>query len=129
MGPITTPLSRAQAIGRLREAMIALTDDEHSMCRVASEKGIFCRGFRGLSEKEFRDRYDWLVTRHPKASREEIERLANTWELARQLVDRVPLSCDAQLRDHDTCNGWNDFTNEDLERFCREILHKNVRIG
>jgi hypothetical protein len=122
-------MSRAEAIGRLREAMIALTDDEHSMCQVATEKGIYCHGFRSLSEEEFRDRYDWLVARHPKATREEIETLANTWQLARQIVDRVPLSCDAQFRDHDTCNGWNDFTNEDLEGFCREILHKNVRIG
>lgn len=129
MGPITTPMSRAEAINRLREALIAMTDDEHSMCQVATEKGIYCRGFRRLSDKDFRERYDWLVSRNPKATRAEIEDLANKWQLARQIVDRVPLSCDAQLREHDTCTGWNEFTNEDLEGFCREILHKNAKVG
>jgi len=129
MGPITIRLNRPEAVARLRDALVALTDDEHSMCQVAAEKGIYCRGFRRLSDEEFRERYDWLYARHPKAPRAEIEELANQWELARQIVRRVPLSCDAELRDRDTCNGWNDFTNTDLERFCREILHKNVEIG
>lgn len=129
MGPITTSISRAEAIHRLRETLLAMTDDEHSMCLVATEKGVFCRGFRRLSDEEFRDRHDWLIRRNPKASREEIEDLANKWQLARQIVDRVPLSCDAQLRERDVCNGWNEFTNEELEGFCREILHKNARIG
>jgi hypothetical protein len=106
-----------------------MTDDEHSMCDVAAERGMYCGGFRRLSDEEFRERYDWLVNHNPKASRKEIEELANQWQLARQIVDRVPLSCDAQLREHDTCNGWNEFTNAELERFCREILHKNARIG
>jgi hypothetical protein len=129
MGPITAPMSRADAISRLREALVAMTDDEHSMCQVATEKGIYCNGFRRLSDKEFRQRYDWLVSKNPKASRAEIESLANKWQLARQIVDRVPLSCDAQLKEHDTCNGWNEFTNVELEQFCREILHKNAKIG
>jgi len=129
MGPITAPMSRADAISRLREALVAMTDDEHSMCQVATEKGIYCYGFRRLSDKEFRQRYDWLVSKNPKASRAEIESLANKWQLARQIVDRVPLSCDAQLKEHDTCNGWNEFTNVELEQFCREILHKNAKIG
>jgi len=122
-------MSRADAISRLREALVAMTDDEHSMCQVATEKGIYCNGFRRLSDKEFRQRYDWLVSKNPKASRAEIESLANKWQLARQIVDRVPLSCDAQLKEHDTCNGWNEFTNVELEQFCREILHKNAKIG
>jgi len=122
-------MSRADAISRLREALVAMTDDEHSMCQVATEKGIYCYGFRRLSDKEFRQRYDWLVSKNPKASRAEIESLANKWQLARQIVDRVPLSCDAQLKEHDTCNGWNEFTNVELEQFCREILHKNAKIG
>ena len=129
MGPITTPMSRAEAIRRLREALVAMTDDEHSMCKVASQKGIYCHGFRRLTDEQFRERYDWLVKRNPKASRQEIEILANRWQLARQIVDRVPISCDAQLKEHDTCDGWNEFTNEEIERFCREILHKNAKIG
>lgn len=129
MGPITTPMSRVEAIRRLREALMAMTDDEHSMCQVATEKGIYCRGFRRLSDEVFRERHDWLVHRNPSASRAEIEDLANKWQLARQIVDRVPLSCDAQLREHDTCDGWNEFTNQDLERFCREIVGKNATIG
>ncbi|MGH9442399.1 MAG: hypothetical protein ACRD16_08985 [Thermoanaerobaculia bacterium] len=129
MGPITSPMSRAEAIGRLREALVSMTDDEHSMCRVATEKGIYCQGFRRLSEGEFRRRHDWLASRTPTASREEIEALANQWQLARQIVDRVPLACDAQLKDHDTCDGWNEFTNVEIEGFCREILHRNAKIG
>jgi len=122
-------MSRADAISRLREALVAMTDDEHSMCQVATEKDILCKGFRRFSDKDFRERYDWLVSRNPKASRKEIEEVANKWQLARQIVDRVALSCDAQLREHDTCNGWNEFTNQDLEGFCREILQKNAKIG
>jgi hypothetical protein len=34
------------AIARLREALVRLTDDDHSLCQVAGERGIFCHGFR-----------------------------------------------------------------------------------
>jgi hypothetical protein len=34
------------AIARLREALVKLTDDDHSLCQVAGERGIFCHGFR-----------------------------------------------------------------------------------
>jgi hypothetical protein len=129
MGPIATLMTRAEAIRRLREALVAMTDDEHSMCEVAARRGTYCRGFRRLTDEEFRERYGWIVRRNPKAKREELEQIANQWQLARQIVDRVPLSCDAQLKEHDTCDGWNEFTNEEIETFCREILHKNAKVG
>ncbi|HXI02684.1 MAG TPA: hypothetical protein VNI57_05855, partial [Candidatus Saccharimonadales bacterium] len=66
--------------------------------------------------------------RRPDASREELEDMANRWQLARQVVLKVPLSCDAQTSDRDSCGGWDDFDNKTLERFYLEILGKEVTV-
>ena len=130
--PVPTPsvpkVSRTAAIGRLRKELLKLTDDDHSMCAVAAEKGVFCRGFRQYTDQELRSRYDWIVQRNPTATRDELEQLANLWQLARQVFDGVPIACDAQQREHDTCNGWDDFTNEELARHWKEILGQDVTI-
>ena len=45
-----TTMTREQAIRALRRKLLEMTDDDHSMSRVASEKGIYCRGFRQLTD-------------------------------------------------------------------------------
>lgn len=119
-------LRREVAINDLRQALLALTDDDHSICRIAAQKGIFCGGFKRYSDAELRQRYDWLARRHPSAPRHEIETLADRWQLGRQIVDDEPLACDVQQIEHDSCGGWDDFSNQELSRFYREILGKDV---
>lgn len=115
-------LSRTEAIGRLRHHLKTLTDDEHSMCQVAAKKGVFCHGFARWNDEELRKHFAGLVSQRPKLNRWQLEELANRWELARQIVQGVALACDAQTLEHDTCRGWDDFSNQELERFCADIL-------
>lgn len=126
--PVNGPraIRRADAIANLRKALLALTDDQHSMCQVASERGILCHGFRHFTDDELRERYDWLVRKNPTVTRAELESMANLWQLARQVLEGVPLACDAQRIEHDTCKGWDDFTNEQLEQYHREVTGESV---
>lgn len=119
-------ISRTEAIGRLRHYLISLTDDEHSICQVAAKKGIFCHGFARWNDAELKSRFASLSTKRPGMNRWQLEELANRWELARQMVDRVGLACDAQTIEHDTCRGWDDFSNDDLARFCSDLLALDV---
>ena len=48
--------------------------------------------------------------------------------MARQEVEGVPTACDVQQIEHDTCGGWDDFTNDDLTRFALELTGKSVRV-
>jgi hypothetical protein len=114
-------LSRTEAIDRLRTELMKIADDENSVCKVAAEKGIFCQGFHRSSDGGLRRCYSWLDKRRPGMSREELEDLANRWQLARQEVNQLPIACDVQQKEHDSCNGWDDFSNEDLSQFYREL--------
>ena len=122
-------MTREQAVEELRNALLELVDDDHSMCDVAARLGIYCRGFRQYTDEELRERYDWLVRRNAVNSREELEDLANRWQLARQFVQNAALSCDTQTREHDTCRGWDAFTNEALVEFHRRIRGEEIRIS
>lgn len=119
-------ITRENAVRRLRDVLVLLTDEDHSICRVAADKKIFCRGFRRYNDEELRSRYPWLVARNPSTTRGEIEEAADRWQLSRQVFDNLPLACDVQNLEHDTCDGWDEFTDADLARFFRELLHENV---
>lgn len=121
-------LTRREAIDVLRRHLLQLTDAEHSICLVASEHGIFCGGFRRFPDVEFQERFHGLVSRREGLTRSQQEYLANTWQLARQILQNVGLACDAQTQAHDTCGGWDDFSNEDLARFLRELLAADVTV-
>lgn len=122
----TACISREQAIQQIRSALLRLVDDDHSVCEFAAEKGILCRGFRRFTDEELRECYYWLA--HRAKSRQELEDLANRWQLARQILHEVPLSCDVQTIEHDVCRGWDGVTNEDLSRYCRELLGISVTV-
>ena len=122
-------LTRKQAIEDLRAALLTLVDDDHSLCEVAAREGIACRGFRQFTDEELRARYDWIVRKHPGASRAELEALANQWQLARQFVQNEAFACDVQARDHDTCGGWDDITNEMLVEALRKLRDQEVQIS
>ncbi len=123
-----TMLTRQEAIRAIRGKLLDLVDDDHSMCRVASEQNIYCRGFRQFTDEGLRERYAWLLRRNPNMGREELEDLANRWQLARQIVDSVPVSCDAQALEHDTCSGWEGFDNQTLSRYYREMVGDEITV-
>ena len=105
-----------------------ITDDENSICKVASERGIFCQGFHRYGDGTLRRCYSWLEQHRPGMSREEFEDLANVWQLARQEVDQLPLACDVQHKEHDSCGGWDDFSNQDLSRFYFELTSRSILV-
>lgn len=120
---VTKTLTRSQAIDLLRQKCIKLVDEEHSLCQVASRLHILCRGFSQWTSSELKKRHDWIVKNRPGITRQELESLANRWQLARQLALDEPLACDAQMREthHPVCRGWDEHTDEDLGRFCEEL--------
>jgi hypothetical protein len=118
--------SRQIAIDRLRESLRRLTDEEHSICQVAAERGIFCHGFRRWPASEFDRRWKNAIGRSTHLSRAQMEELANVWQLAEQIRCRVALACDAQTTARSGCRGWDEFSNADLARYCGDILGENV---
>ncbi|HZI67677.1 MAG TPA: hypothetical protein VFF17_14045 [Thermoanaerobaculia bacterium] len=122
-------LSRPEAIERIRAKLKELTDDEHCGCSVAGDRGIFCGGFRSLSDKEFRGRFSWIARQRPRASRQELEGLVSLYHLGRQEAGRADLCCDVETREHCGCDGWNRFDNAKLEKFVKELTGVSVRVG
>ena len=99
------------------------------MCKYAADHGIFCRGFERFGAGELRRRFRWIYDKDRTMTREQLEELANRWQLARQEVGGLPIACDVQQREHDSCNGWSDFTNDDLSKFYAEIFKLEVNIA
>jgi hypothetical protein len=120
--------TREEAIGRLRAGLLKLSDGEHSMCQVAADLGVFCRGFRRWNDHEFHQRWKKVIGQSTHLTRPQMEEFADLWQLTEQLRLRVPLACDAQTLCPGACRGWNEFSNEYLERCCDEILGWNVVI-
>ena len=75
--------TRTEAIARLREGLLALCDDEHSMCEVAASRGIFCRGFQRWHEAEFHRKWRTALGQSTHLTRAQLERLANIWQMPR----------------------------------------------
>ncbi|MHC4844757.1 MAG: hypothetical protein ACYTCU_01205 [Planctomycetota bacterium] len=121
-------ITRQQAIDRLRGKLLQLTDEEHSICEVASEKGLFCHGFSQWTFEELKERYWWLVKSRPDISREELERLANIWQVARCTVMDTSMACDTQTAEHDTCKGWDEWDNAALANYIDELCHEKVMV-
>jgi hypothetical protein len=126
--PVIRQVDRGTAIQELRAKLLSLTDDQTSMCQVAAERGIFCHGFKQYSDEELRDKFDWITRRNPNLRRRDLEKMANLWQLSRQVIEGVCFSCDAQTIEHDTCLGWDSFSNEELQKFFREIMHQEVDV-
>ena len=122
------PLSRAEVIALLRQELVRRADGEKSACTVAAEEGIFCRGFARYTDLELRRRYDWIARRHPKMTRKELEEVADRWQMARQEVEECQIACDTQQKVHDTCRGWDDFTDEELSRYYFEMTGTEIAV-
>jgi hypothetical protein len=120
--------TRENVIDRLRECLVSLTGEKHSLCEVAGSLGMYCRGFKRLSDSELRERFGWMQRTRPGITRPQLEDLANRYVLARQEALEVPLACDALAIDRDTCLGWDEFSNDDLQRFYKEWTGNDVEI-
>jgi hypothetical protein len=127
--PESREWTRAETIAHLRIALLERCGEDRTMCRAAAEEGIFCHGFRRWPESEFHQRWKDHIGVSTHLTRNQMEELANLWQLSEQLRRRDALICDAQTICPGACRGWNEFTDADLERFCQEILGKVVHIG
>lgn len=121
-------IARPNLIVALREELSRRARGEMSICRLAAETGVFCKGFRRYTDDELRERYPWIVKKNPDAPREELEAIADRWQLARQDVVGVTTACDVQQLEHDVCGGWDDFSNAELARFLFELTGRKVEV-
>lgn len=128
--PQTKPdfISRPILIATLREELSRRARGEMSICRLAAETGVFCKGFRRYTDDQLREHYPWIAKKSPDAPREELEEIADRWQLARQDVLGEPTSCDVQQLEHDACGGWDDFSDGDLARFLLELTGRKVEV-
>ena len=122
-------ISRASLIVALRDELSRRARGDMSICRLAAETGIFCKGFRRYTDDELRERYGWISKKNPDAPREELEAIADRWQLARQEVVGASTSCDVQQLEHDACGGWNDFSDGELARFLFELTGRTVEVA
>jgi hypothetical protein len=128
VNPATPTWTRREAISRLRGGLVRLTDDDHSMCQVAAERGIFCHGFGRWNSREFDRRWRNAIGRSTHLSRAQMEEFANLWQLAEQIRRDVRLPCDLPPADRPACRGWDEFSNADLSRFCADVLGRNIDV-
>lgn len=122
-------ISRESAIEQLRTELSRRACGEKSICRLAAESGIFCQGFKRLSDIELRRRYGWIAKRYRGISRPQLEEIADAWQMARQEVTGLPTSCDVQQVEHDACGGWSDFSDGELADFLEQLTGKKIRIA
>lgn len=122
-------VSRSTLIAALREELSRRAKGDMSICRLAAQTGVFCRGFRRFTDAELKERFGWIAKKNPEATRPELEELADRWQMARQDVLGALTSCDVQQLEHDSCGGWDDFSNEDLSAFLRELTGRKVVVS
>lgn len=113
--------AREQTIDALRGRLTRIAGSDASLCRVAAERGIFCRGFRRWHISEFDRRWRGAIGRSTHLSRAQMERFADLWQLTEQICRGASLACDAASADGSPCGGWEEFSDEELARFCREL--------
>jgi hypothetical protein len=126
--PRLESIDRLDLVNLIRTELLKHTDSETSVCKFATERGLLCRGFARYGDGELRRKFDWITRRRPDMSREELEEIANRWQLARQDVTARPVACDVQQAEHDMCRGWDDFSNQDLARFYTELTAKQIAV-
>jgi hypothetical protein len=121
-------ITRETAVAQIRGQLIAMQEEGQSVCRIAAEKGILCRGFSRDTDEELRRRYAAAIPAGADLARRELESRANSWQLERQRDEGSLLCCDVQYMSYETCRAWDDFSNDELARFCHELLGEQVRV-
>jgi hypothetical protein len=121
-------ITRETAVAQIRRQLIAMREEGKSVCQMAAEKGILCRGFSRDTDEELRRRYAAAIPAGANLARRELETRANSWQLERQKDIGTLLCCDVQYMFYKTCRAWDDFSNDDLARFCHELLGEQVQV-
>src|SRR5687767_15935164 len=121
-------MPRSTIIAALRDELGRRAHGEMSICKLAAQTGVFCKGFRRYSDQQLKESYGWIAKKDPAMPRAELEEIADRWQLARQDVFGAQTSCDVQQLEHDSCGGWDDFSNDDLARFLRELTGRTVEV-
>ena len=121
-------MTRPAAIALIRKTLSALTDEENCACAVAGRYGVLCRGFRNLSDDAFRRRFAWIANKRRNATRMDLEACVSAYHLGRQEVRGAEICCDVETREHCVCDGWNQFDNAEIERFCFQITGSRLSI-
>lgn len=119
-------IRRAAAIARLREVLARMTRAGECTCRVAADRHVFCHGFRRDTQTDLRMRYAHTIDVTGK--RGAVEERANEYHLRRTAEEGAELACDVQQRYYETCRGWDEFSNDQLARFCFELLGQRVKV-
>ena len=121
-------ITRETAVARIRRQIIAMAEEGKSVCQIAAENNILCRGFYRDTDDELRWRYADKIPGALGMARPELESRANAWQLERQQQEGSLLCCDVQSMCYETCRAWDDFTNDELARFCEELLGGQVSV-
>ncbi len=123
-------MTRDEVIDDLRKKLLETAGDEHSICHVAKEKGLFCHGFAQWKLYELKAQYPQITRSRRRLTRERMEDLADRWQVARQTATGKPLACDVQMGEgrFQTCKGWDAFDDAELARFHAEICGEEVEI-
>jgi hypothetical protein len=114
-------ITRETAVGLIRRKMIAMAEKGKSACQIAAENNILCRCFYRDTDDDLRWRYSARIPGALGMARPELESRANAWQLERQQQEGSLLCCDVQSMCYETCRAWDDFTNDELARFCKEL--------
>ncbi len=121
-------MSRSQAIADLRRELLKFVDQEHSLCLVAAQRGIFCNGFGRWSTAELERRLPCRTPAEGEPKRADVVRRANHWLSGLQDVHAGRLPCDV-LQDHRSlCAGWEEFFESELAIYYREMCGEDVRV-
>ena len=121
-GAASAAWTRDEAIACLRAHLASIADQERSICRVAAECGIFCRGFRRWNDREFHERWKATLGVSTHLTRSQMEQLADLWQLYEQLRHGVDLACDLPADAPSACHGWEEFSDQEIKGFCREVI-------
>jgi hypothetical protein len=121
-------ITREAAVAQIRGQLILMQEEGKSTCQLAAERNILCRGFHRDSAEELRRRYADTFDDVRELSLDDLEVRANRWQLERQAEEGARLSCDVQQMFYETCRGWDDFSNEELSKFCFELLGEEVQV-
>jgi hypothetical protein len=115
--------TREEALKKIREFLVAQTRDDETTCQAAARLGIFCHGYDRWTVEQLRNLYPWLAKKMPADTpREEFLKLIVAWDNARQLVHKVPTTCDVHALDHDGCLGFGRFNDQQLKRMFPQVF-------
>jgi hypothetical protein len=123
-------LTRSEAIEELHAVLLRMVDRQNSLCRVATWRRIFCRGFDQWGPGELERRFPFLARAAPGLHRRHLELIANDRQLARQDIAAGRLPCDGASAEGcgSPCLGWDGFDERTLARFHREICGEAVEV-